>query len=109
MFHLYRPCGDSPRLRMPPGAEAGEEVHLNLAYRWFCRLDLDGKVHAFPVDRNQRRFQRFCFLRIAWAVPRNGETAWHSNEPAAILGKEWGKASAAQLNRNLNHAHKIWL
>lgn len=21
-----------------------EEVHLNLAYRWFCRLSLDGKV-----------------------------------------------------------------
>lgn len=21
-----------------------EEVHLNLAYRWFCRLDLDGAV-----------------------------------------------------------------
>ncbi|MET4346606.1 transposase [Bradyrhizobium sp. RT9a] len=21
-----------------------EEVHLNLAYRWFCRLDLDGEV-----------------------------------------------------------------
>jgi len=21
-----------------------EEVHLNLAYRWFCRLGLDGKV-----------------------------------------------------------------
>jgi WD40 repeat protein len=23
-----------------------EEVHLNLAYRWFCRLGLDGKVHS---------------------------------------------------------------
>jgi transposase len=21
-----------------------EEVHLTLAYRWFCRLDLDGRV-----------------------------------------------------------------
>ena len=21
-----------------------EEVHLNLAYRWFCRLDVDGEV-----------------------------------------------------------------
>jgi Transposase domain (DUF772) len=40
----YRPCGDSPRMRMPSGAEASEEVHLNLVYRWFCRLGLEGKV-----------------------------------------------------------------
>src|SRR5260221_9716736 len=26
-----------------------EEVHLNLAYRWFCRLGLDGAV-AGPLD-----------------------------------------------------------
>ena len=26
-----------------------EEVHLNLAYRWFCRLGLDGKVPR-PLD-----------------------------------------------------------
>src|SRR5271156_5762112 len=29
-----------------------EEVHLNLAYRWFCRLGLDGKV---PITRPFRR------------------------------------------------------
>ena len=29
-----------------------EEVHLNLAYRWFCRLGLDGHV---PVIRPSRR------------------------------------------------------
>jgi len=28
-----------------------EEVRLNLAYRWFCRLPLHPKVRA-PVDRN---------------------------------------------------------
>jgi hypothetical protein len=32
-----------------------------------------------------------------------------SNEPVAILGNEWGKASAARRDRNLNRAHKIWL
>ena len=34
-----------------------EEVHLNLAYRWFCRLGLDGKVpdhSTFSVNRNGR-------------------------------------------------------
>jgi transposase len=29
-----------------------EEVHLNLAYRWFCRLGLDGKG---PITRRSRR------------------------------------------------------
>jgi hypothetical protein len=43
MFRLYRPCGDSPRLRMPLGAAASEEAHLNLAYRSFCQLGLEGK------------------------------------------------------------------
>jgi hypothetical protein len=33
VFHSYRPCGGSPRLRMPLKAAATEEVHLNLAYR----------------------------------------------------------------------------
>ena len=40
-----------------------EEVHLNLAYRWFCRLGLDGKVPdhstfsqepAWPLSRERR-------------------------------------------------------
>ena len=26
-----------------------DEVHLNLAYRWFCRLGLDGR-RARPLD-----------------------------------------------------------
>jgi hypothetical protein len=110
-------------------------MHLNLAYRWFCRLGLEGKVpdpSTFSMNR-ERRFRESGasgnlprdFLRrrsqligtnrgssgspSCEAVPRNGETAWHSNEPAAILGKEWGKASAARRSRNLNHAHKVWL
>jgi len=33
VFHSYRLCGGSPRLRMPLRAAATEEVHLNLAYR----------------------------------------------------------------------------
>ena len=34
-----------------------DEVHLNLAYRWFCRLGLDGKVpdhSTFSLNRNGR-------------------------------------------------------
>jgi len=34
-----------------------EEVHLNLAYRWFCRLGVDGKVpdHSTSEDVIQLR------------------------------------------------------
>ena len=62
-----------------------EEVHLNPAYRWFCRLGLDGKA---PVTRPSPRtgmaaFARamrcVIFLRVsfsaawrrAWSEPRD--------------------------------------
>jgi Transposase DDE domain/Transposase domain (DUF772) len=32
----------------------GEEVHLNLAYRWFCRLGLDGEPHVKLIDKAER-------------------------------------------------------
>src|ERR1700688_4166229 len=75
------------RARACRGAAADEEVHLNLAYHWFCRLDLDGKVHAFPVDRNQRRLQRFCFLRIAWAVQKTVKPLGTQTSPPPSLAK----------------------
>jgi len=43
-----------------------EEVHLNLAYRWFCGLGLDGKVpdhSSFSVNRNGR-FRDSGLLRL---------------------------------------------
>jgi transposase len=42
-----------------------EEVHLNLAYRWFCRLGLEGKVpdhSTFSRDRHGR-FRQSHILR----------------------------------------------
>jgi transposase len=36
-----------------------EEVHLNLAYRWFCRLGLDGKGAMNRASRSQRILCRF--------------------------------------------------
>jgi len=42
-----------------------DEVHLNLAYRWFCRLGLDGKVpdhSTFSLNRNGR-FRESNILR----------------------------------------------
>src|SRR5664279_2943178 len=42
-----------------------EEVHLNLAYRWFCRLGLDGKVpdHSTFSKNRHGRFRESDTLR----------------------------------------------
>src|ERR1700724_73822 len=40
-----------------------EEVHLNLAYRWFCRLGLDGEVPDHPTfSKNKPDPFRDCDL-----------------------------------------------
>jgi transposase len=41
------------------------EVHLNLAYRWFCRLGLDGDVpdHSTFSKNRHRRFRESDLLR----------------------------------------------
>jgi len=54
MFRLYRACGDSPRPRMPLGAAVSEEVQLNLACRWFCRLGLEGNVPGHSIFSKNR-------------------------------------------------------
>jgi IS5 family transposase len=43
----------------------GEEVHLNLAYRWFCRLGLDGDVpdHSTFFKNRHGRFRESDLLR----------------------------------------------
>ena len=42
-----------------------EEVHLNLAYRWFCRLGLDGEVpdHSTFSKNRHGRFRQSDLLR----------------------------------------------
>ena len=42
-----------------------EEVHLNLAYRWFCRLGLDGPVpdHSTFSKPRHGRFRKSDLLR----------------------------------------------
>jgi transposase len=50
-----------------------EEVELHLAYRWFCRLDLDGKVpdhSTFSVNRHGRFRDSDLFRQIFEAVVR---------------------------------------
>jgi transposase len=48
-----------------------EEVHLNLAYRWFCRLGLDGRVpdhSTFSLNRNGRFRQSDVLRQVFEAV-----------------------------------------
>jgi transposase len=50
-----------------------EEVHLNLAYRWFCRLGLDGEVpdhSTFSKNRHGRFRQSDLLRRLFEAVVR---------------------------------------
>jgi transposase len=50
-----------------------EEVELHLAYRWFCRLDLDDKVpdhSTFSVNRHGRFRESDAFRRVFEAIVR---------------------------------------
>jgi transposase len=50
-----------------------EEVHLNLAYRWFCRLGLDGQVpdhSTFSKNRHGRFRESALFRRLFETVLR---------------------------------------
>ncbi len=50
-----------------------EEVHLNLAYRWFCRLGLDGDVperSTFSKNRHGRFREGDVFRRLFEEVVR---------------------------------------
>src|SRR5512143_2259497 len=50
-----------------------EEVHLNLAYRWFCRLGLDGEVpdhSTFSKNRHGRFRESDLLRRLFEAVVR---------------------------------------
>ena len=86
-----------------------EEVHLNLAYRWFCRLGLDGKVpdHSTFSRNRHGRFRQSDILRHLFetVVERclreglmGGEgfavdaslIAADSNKQRSVPGDEWG-------------------
>jgi transposase len=87
-----------------------EEVHLNLAYRWFCRLGLDGKVpdHSTFSRNRHGRFRQSDILRHLFetVVERclseglvGGEgfavdaslIAADANKQRSVPGDVWGK------------------
>ena len=52
-----------------------EEVHLNLAYRWFCRLGLDGDVpdhSTFSKNRHGRFRDSYLLRQLVETVVRRG-------------------------------------
>lgn len=85
-----------------------EEVHLNLAYRWFCRLGLDGKVpdhSTFSRNRHGRFRQsnilRYLFETVVERCLREGLVggqgfavdasliAADANKQRSVPGEEW--------------------
>lgn len=96
-----------------------EEVHLNLAYRWFCRLGLEGKVpdHSTFSRNRHGRFRQSDILRHLFetVVERclaeglvGGEgfavdaslIAADANKQRSIPGDEWtAQAHDAQASR----------
>jgi transposase len=60
-----------------------EEVHLNLAYRWFCRLGLEGDVpdHSTFSKNRHGRFRDSDLLRELFE--RRSSAAWTRDWSAA--------------------------
>ncbi len=52
-----------------------DEVHLNLAYRWFCRLGLEGKVPDHSTF-SKNRHGRFRDSDICGTVRDAERAAW---------------------------------
>ena len=50
-----------------------DEVHLNLAYRWFCRLGLDGDVPDHSTFSKNRHGRLAAFESAVLALPQGME------------------------------------
>jgi len=87
-----------------------EEVHLNLAYRWFCRLGLDGRVpdHSTFSKNRHGRFRDSNLLRQLFEATvrrcmAEGIVGGHgfvvdASMIQADASRQKGAASAADLN-----------
>ena len=95
-----------------------EEVHLNLAYRWFCRLGLEGKVPAhstFSKNRHGRFRESNLFRRLFEAVVKRcldeglvgGEgfavdaslIQADANKQRSLAGSDWRAQGHTEANR----------
>jgi hypothetical protein len=71
-----------------------DEVHLNLAYRWFCRLGLDGAVPDRSALSKARhgRFRASDLLRVLFE-----ETVWRCIREGLGGGEVGGTSAMAEL------------
>jgi len=76
-----------------------EEVHLNLAYRWFCRLGLEGKVpdHSTFSDNRHGRF------RDSDALRRLFETVLARCMAEGLVGGEGFAVDASLVKADASH------
>lgn len=79
-----------------------EEVHLNLAYRWFCRLGLEGGVpdhSTFSKNRHGRFRDAGVFRRVFEAVVR-------SCMASGLVGGERFAIDASVIEADVSHARR---
>ncbi len=80
-----------------------EEVHLNLAYRWFCRLGLDGGVpdhSTFSLNRNGR-FRQSGLLRHVF------ETVVRRCMSEGLVGGEGFAVDASLIQADANKQRSV--
>ena len=82
-----------------------EEVHLNLAYRWFCRLGLDGDVpdHSTFSKNRHGRFRECDLLRELF------ETVVRRCMAEGLVGGEGFAVDASLIKAEANRrAQRAW-
>jgi transposase len=80
-----------------------EEVHLNLAYRWFCRLGLDGTVpdHSTFSKNRHGRFRESDLLRKVF------ETTVQRCIAEDLVGGEGFAVDASMIKADANRQHSV--
>jgi transposase len=80
-----------------------EEVHLNLAYRWFCRLGLDGSVpdHSTFSKNRHGRFRESDLLR------RLFETVLHRCIDEGLVGGEGFAVDASLIQADASARNRV--
>lgn len=80
-----------------------EEVHLNLAYRWFCRLGLEGDVpdHSTFSKNRHGRFRDSDLLRKVF------ETTVQRCMAEGLVGGEGFAVDASMIKADANRQHSV--
>jgi len=80
-----------------------EEVHLNLAYRWFCRLGLDGQVpdHSTFSRNRHGRFRQSDILRHVF------ETVVRRCMAEGLVGGEGFAVDASLIQADANKQRSV--